>query len=68
MESSVDGGVEIYYLADMPGGVQWAWFGTELLVIEGRLDECGRERAIDEAFADARARALGSRPGRPLAA
>lgn len=64
----MDSSVEIYYLPDMPGGVPWAWFGTELLVVEGHLDQCGREHAIDEAFADARLRASGNRLGRRLAA
>lgn len=51
--------IDIYYMCDVPQGVEWMWFGTEMLVVEARLDDAGRRAAIDEAFADARRRALG---------
>ena len=65
----MDGGsVEIYYMKDVPRGLRWAWYGTELLVIEAHLDDTGRQEAIDAAFADARTRALGGGLGRQFAA
>lgn len=53
-----DSRIEIYYLTDMPGGLRWVWMDADLLVIEAHLDGPGRRAAIEEAFADARTRAL----------
>lgn len=50
--------VEVYYLINVPHGRAWVWMDCELLVIEATLDQAARQAAIDEAFADARARAV----------
>lgn len=55
----MDSSVEIYYMCDVPQRAPWMWYGPELLVVEARLDEKGREAAIDEAFADLHSRAVG---------
>lgn len=49
--------VQILLLAHMPHGRTWTWHDPELLAVEALLDDAGRQQAIDEAFADLRARA-----------
>ena len=54
----MDSSVEIYPMRDIPHGRAWMWFGTEMLVVEEKLNSAERDAAIDEAFADLRHRTL----------
>lgn len=58
----MDRSVEIYYLRAVPHGRPWVWMSAELLVIEAALNCAERRAAIDEAFADLRARTLADDP------